>query len=364
MPGQSLSQKDRAIHAAFCAPTLLAPPSPPMRSLAHLHASAAMLLPGAMLAATIAAAAAFLASHYGAPAMLFALLLGMAFNFLSQDGTCRAGVDFAARFILRLGVGLLGMRIVLDDLAQIGILGACVLIGLIALTITTGFLAAPLFGRKWRFALLTGGAVAICGASAALAIAAVIPVNDKSERNTLFTVIAVTALSTIAMVIYPLLFQALNFSDLQQGFLIGATIHDVAQVVGAGFSVSDQAGEIATVTKLFRVAMLPLVLIVIVLVLRATGLNSGKGKIALVPWFMALVALGSLVDLPQDVVAQVNIVSRACLITAIAALGIKTSLKSLTAVGAGHLAIVVIETLALLGLAIAAMLWLDLMWQP
>jgi uncharacterized integral membrane protein (TIGR00698 family) len=336
-----------------------------MSSLARLHANAAMLLPGAMLAATIAAAAAFLASHYGAPAMLFALLLGMAFNFLYQDGTCRAGVDFAARFILRLGVGLLGMRIVLDDLAQIGVLGACLLIGLIALTITTGFLAAPLFGRKWRFALLTGGAVAICGASAALAIAAVIPANDKSEGNTLFTVIAVTALSTIAMVIYPLLFQALSFSDLQQGFLIGATIHDVAQVVGAGFSVSDQAGEIATVTKLFRVAMLPLVLVAIVLVLRATGLNSGQGKIALVPWFMALflalVALGSLVDLPQDVVAQVNMVSRACLITAIAALGIKTSLKSLTAVGAGHLAIVVIETLALLGLAIAAMLWLDLL---
>jgi len=336
-----------------------------MLSLVRFRARSAALLPGLMLAATIAAAAAFLATHYGAPAMLFALLLGMAFNFLYHEGPCRAGVDFAAKFILRLGVGLLGMRIVLEDLAQIGVAGAAVLIGLITLTMTTGFLAAPLFGRKWRFALLTGGAVAICGASAALAIAAVIPANDKSERNTLFTVIAVTALSTIAMVIYPLLFQALDFSELQQGFLIGATIHDVAQVVGAGFSVSDQAGEIATVTKLFRVAMLPLVLIAIVLVLRGTGLSAGQGKIALVPWFMALflalVALGSAVDLPQDLVAQVNTVSRACLITAIAALGIKTSLKSLTAVGGGHLAIVVIETLALLGLAVAAMVWLDLL---
>lgn len=297
--------------------------------------------------------------------MVFALLLGMAFNFLHEEGSCRAGVDFAAKFVLRLGVGLLGIRIVLADMAQIGLTGAAVLTGLIALTIATGFVAAPLFGRQWRFALLTGGAVAICGASAALAIAAVIPPNDKTERNTLFTVMAVTALSTIAMVAYPLLFQALGFTEVQQGFLIGATIHDVAQVVGAGFSVSDAAGEIATFTKLYRVAMLPLVLIAIVLVLRATGQGAGQGKIPLVPWFMvlflALVALGSTVDLPQALVTQVDTVSRACLITAIAALGVKTSLKALTAVGGGHFAIVVIETLALLGLAVAALSWLDLL---
>ncbi len=336
-----------------------------MPPLVRLRAWGAPLLPGVMLAATIAAAAAFLGAHYGAPVMLFALLLGMAFNFLHADGPCRDGIDFAAKFILRLGVGLLGIRIVLADLAQIGWSGAALLTGLIALTIATGFVAAPLFGRQWRFALLTGGAVAICGASAALAIAAVIPPNEKSERNTLFTVMAVTALSTIAMVAYPLLFQLLGFTELQKGFLIGATIHDVAQVVGAGFSVSEAAGEIATLTKLYRVAMLPLVLIAIVLVLRATGHGAQGSKIPLVPWFMmlflALVALGSAVELPQALVAQLDLFSRGCLITAIAALGVKTSLKALTAVGGGHLAIVVVETLALLGLAVAALVWLDLL---
>lgn len=317
------------------------------------------LVPGLLLSATIAAAAGFLGAHYGAPVMLFALLLGMAFNFLHDDGPCRAGVDFAAKFVLRLGVGLLGLRIALDDIAQIGLTGAATLAGLIALTIATGFVAAPLFRRQWRFALLTGGAVAICGASAALAIAAVIPHNDKTERNTLFTVIAVTALSTIAMVAYPLLFQEMGFTELQQGFLIGATIHDVAQVVGAGFSVSDAAGEMASIVKLFRVAMLPLVLIAIVLVLRATGTGIALGRIPLLPWFMvlflALVALGSVVALPPMLVAKVDVISRACLITAIAALGVKTSLRALTEVGGGHLAIVVIETLALLALAILAL---------
>ncbi|TVP69688.1 MAG: putative sulfate exporter family transporter [Rhodobacteraceae bacterium] len=331
-----------------------------MSPIARIQAFAVPVAPGLMLAATIAAAAAFLGAHYGAPVMLFALLLGMAFNFLHEEGPCRAGIDLASKFVLRLGVGLLGIRIAMDDMAQIGITGAAVLVGLIALTIATGFIIAPLFRRQWRFALLTGGAVAICGASAALAIAAVIPHNDKTERNTLFTVMAVTALSTVAMVAYPLLFQSVGFSELQQGFLIGATIHDVAQVVGAGFSVSDQTGEMATITKLFRVAMLPVVLIAIVLVLRMTPVGAGQGRIALLPWFMvlflALVALGSAVDLPPVLVAKVDTISRACLITAIAALGVKTSLKALRAVGSGHLFIVVIQTLALLGFALLALL--------
>lgn len=329
------------------------------------QARAAKLLPGVMLAATIGAAAAFLGAHYGAPVMLFALLLGMAFNFLHDEGPCREGIDVTARFVLRLGVGLLGLRIVIEDLAQIGLAGAGLLVALIGATIGTGFAVAPLLGRQWRFALLTGGAVAICGASAALAIAAVIPPNENSERNTLFTVIAVTALSTLAMIAYPPLFTALGFAEGQKGFLIGATIHDVAQVVGAGFSISDHAGEVATLTKLFRVAMLPMVLVVIVLALRGTGAGDGQGRITLIPWFMvlflALVALGSLIDIPPVVQAQVDAVSRACLVTAIAALGVKTSLKTVFAVGGGHLAIVVTETLVLLALAILAVRWLGVL---
>lgn len=335
-------------------------------TLSSLRAQIALRLPGLMLAGTIAGASAFLGAHYGAPVMLFALLLGMAFHFLYEEGPCRAGVDFAASFVLRLGVGLLGLRIVWADLAQIGWQGAALLVGLIAATIATGLITVPLLGRNWRFAVLSGGAVAICGASAALAIAAVIPPNAQSERNTLFTVMAVTALSTIAMVVFPILFQALGLSELEQGFLIGATIHDVAQVVGAGFSVSPEAGEMATMTKLFRIAMLPVLLIAIILGLRLAGHgpHSGGRKVALLPWFMllflALVALGSAGDLPAGLVGPLDQLSRACLITAIAALGVKTALKTLRETGAGHLTIVTVETLALLGLALAAVVWLGL----
>jgi uncharacterized integral membrane protein (TIGR00698 family) len=326
--------------------------------LQAVQAGVARLAPGLLLSGTVAAAAAFLAAHYGAPVMLFALLIGMAFNFLYDPGPCRAGVDLAAKFVLRLGVGLLGIRIVLDDLLQIGAQGALVLAGLVASTIVTGLAIAPLMNRNWRFGLLTGGAVAICGASAALALAAVIPANDRTERNTLFTVMGVTVLSTVAMIAYPILFQALGFSERQTGFLIGATIHDVAQVVGAGFSVSDTAGETAVMVKLFRVALLPVVLVAVALAVRFGPHGGASGRIALLPWFMvlflALAVLGSVVTLPTVLVDQVNTLSRACLIVAIAALGIKTSLRTMTDAGRGNLAVLVAETLVLLGLAMLA----------
>jgi uncharacterized integral membrane protein (TIGR00698 family) len=310
--------------------------------------------PGVGLALTIAAAASFLAEHYGAPVMLFALLIGMAFNFLATEGPCVAGIAFTSRTILRLGVALLGLRITFVDISALGIGAVLSVIGLIALTIATGFAAARLFGRKWRFALLTGGSVAICGASAALALAAVIPPNDKLERNTLFTVVAVTTLSTIAMIVYPILFAALGLNDIEAGFLIGATIHDVAQVVGAGYSVSDEAGEVATIVKLLRVALLPVVLLIVIAILRS---QSSEGARPTIPWFVvafaALVAANSFGLVPTAVAAAASDASRWMLVAAISALGVKTSLKAMTEVGGGHIGIVVIETLVLLVAAVS-----------
>ncbi len=321
--------------------------------------AARRLAPGLLLCATIAAAASFLADHYGAPAMLFALLIGIAFNFVMEEGRAAPGVDLAAKFVLRLGVGLLGIRITWDQIAAFGWQTPAVVAGLIALTIAAGFVAARAFGRQWRFAVMTGGAVAICGASATLAIAAVIPHNDKTERNTLFTVVAVTTLSTVAMVLYPILFGLLDLSEREIGFLIGATIHDVAQVVGAGYSVSEGAGDAATVVKLMRVAMLPVVLVALVLVLRFSGAARPGARVPLLPWFMllfiALSVIASTVALPGWLTGAVETASRAMLLTAIAALGVKTALRSMLAVGGGHVGVVTAETLFLLVAAVAAL---------
>ncbi|MGP1395022.1 MAG: YeiH family protein [Inquilinaceae bacterium] len=309
------------------------------------------LVQGLILALTIAAAASFLSDHYGAPAMLFALLIGMAFNFLATNSGCTAGLDFASKTVLRLGVALLGVRLTVSDMAALGWMPVLGVIGLVALTIGAGLVIAPALGRRWRFGLLTGGAVAICGASAAMAIAAVIPSDKRIERDTLFTVVAVTSLSTVAMIAYPILFKAIGATDTEIGFLIGVTIHDVAQVVGAGFSVSETAGNIATFVKLQRVALLPVVLLAIILLTRRAG-----GGNARLPWFViAFVVLvginsaGLIADPVRDITADA---SRWMLVTAIAALGVKTSLKAMVDVGPRHAGVVVLETLLLLLAAI------------
>ncbi|MBS7661793.1 putative sulfate exporter family transporter [Pseudomonas lalucatii] len=320
----------------------------------------ALLLPGVIASAVVAASAAFLSEHYGAPVMLMALLLGMALGFLSEEGRAVAGIRFTSSTILRIGVALLGMRITLEQILSLGSTLMAVVIGAVFLTISFGILLARLLGQPRDFGILSGGSVGICGASAALAISAVLPQNKDSERNTIFTVISVTALSTIAMIAYPPIAQWLGLDAQQAGVFLGATIHDVAQVVGAGYSMSDETGDSATVIKLLRVAMLVPIVFSLSLLLR----KNGEGPRPALPlplfiiFFVVFVAINSSGVASAQVQEFAGDVSRWCLITAIAALGMKTSLKSLLEVGWRPATLLVSETLFLALLILGAVNWL------
>lgn len=322
-----------------------------------------VLFPGILSAVTVALAAKFISEHYGAPVMLMALLLGMAFTFLAETGTTTAlGVEYASKKLLRVGVALLGLGITVQQIAAAGLEVVGITLGGVALTIGAGILLARISGRSLPFGLLTGGAVAICGASAALAISSVLPKDDPNhERDTVFTVIAVTALSTIAMIVYPIIGAALGLSDHAMGVFFGATIHDVAQVVGAGYSVSEEAGATATFVKLLRVALLvPVVIVLSLCFARHPGASQG-GKLP-IPFFVlgfaALVLVGSTNIIPPDVVAVLLELSRWLLITAIAALGMKTSLRNLVEVGPRSIAVVCGLTAILAVFALTAIVML------
>lgn len=327
--------------------------------LANLFPSRRVLedaFPGFAVAVLIGATAQFLSDHYGAPAMLLALLLGLALNFLSEDGARTApGIAFTARTVLRLGVALLGARISVGMLSDLGgAMIALVVAGVVA-TILFALAASRFVGRSWRFALLTGGSVAICGASAAMAIAAVLPKHDKSERDLVFTVLSVTVLSTIAMVAYPMLAGLLDFDARASGVFLGGTIHDVAQVVGAGFSISPEVGETATLVKLIRVSMLAPVVLAFSLAIRMGNLGgeaeAGARRPPLLPsfvvGFLVLAAINSLGLVPQAVAAWAGDISRWALLVSIAAVGVKTSIKKMLEVGTGAIALLVAETLFL-----------------
>jgi uncharacterized integral membrane protein (TIGR00698 family) len=234
------------------------------------------------------------------------------------------------------------------QIASLGIMPVLTVIVSVASTILIGALLSRRLGQSRLFGILSGGSVAICGASAALAIASVLPRREDSERDTILTVVAVTTLSTLAMILYPALVVPFGLDHVHAGLFLGGTIHDVAQVIGAGFMISTETGDIATYVKLLRVAMLLPVVSVIAWRMARRGETHEGRKAPLVPRFLlgfaALVVINSLGFLPKMAVDVATELSRWCLVTAIAALGMKTSFKNLIEVGWQPVALMLVET--------------------
>lgn len=315
--------------------------------------------PGVLASAIVALAATSLSEHYGASAMLFALLLGMAVNFLSVEGRCVPGIAFTSRQVLRWGVALLGMRITLAQVTQFGWGPLLIVVISVAATIGFGYAMARAFGLHRHFGLLSGGSVAICGASAAMALAAAFPHHEKKEHALIFTVIGVSTLSTVAMVLYPVVARLLGLDAHDAGVFLGATIHDVAQVVGAGYGMSQVTGDTATVVKLLRVAMLLPVVFLVTLGTRWGDSGARRTGTPLLPGFAIAFAVLMLINstgwVPGAVQNLANDASRACLVTAIAAIGMKTQLKDVATVGWRPIALMLGETVFLAVLVIGLM---------
>jgi uncharacterized integral membrane protein (TIGR00698 family) len=284
------------------------------------------------------------------------LLLGMVMNSVAGNPASEPGIQFAASTVLKAGVALLGLRITAGQIAGLGWATALIVVLGVLGTIALGIGMARALKLSPTFGVIAGGATAICGASAALAISSVMPKSESKQAETVLVVALVTTLSTLAMIFYPGLSVLLGFDDHQAGVLFGASIHDVAQVVGAGYAVSDEAGDTATIVKLFRVTLLlPVVLLIGIVVGRG---GNGEGGFPLPPFaiaFAALVLFNSVVALPAPLLAGAESLSRWCLVAAVAALGMRTSLADLGRSGPRPLVAVFAATLGLLVFITAAL---------
>lgn len=321
--------------------------------------------PGLLLCVVIALAATFVSEHYGGPQLLYALLMGLAFHFLNGNPKAAKGINFCGRTVLRCGVALLGARITFSQVSMLGVETAFAVVAAVALTVLTGVLLARWLGATREQGLLTGGAVAICGASAALAISSVLPQTKDNERFTLLAVMGVTVMSTVAMVLYPLGLQLMGMSASQSGIVLGGSIHDVAQVVAAGMMLGPEAGDTATVVKLFRVILLmPVVLVIAVLYRQNSDVNAPEKDVPLVPGFLiafiVLVMLASVGMIKPPVVQLASDASRWMLVIALAAAGVKTSFEDLVKLGWRPVAMLVGETVFIVGFIVAAVLLLHL----
>ena len=323
----------------------------------------AQYFPGVAVATAVALAASFIAQRYGAPAMLMGLLLGMAFHFLNETPRVGPGLELVAVKALRLGVALLGLRLTVADVASLGWTPVLLVVCAVLATLLFGVVLGRLLGCERQLGVLTGGSVAICGASAAMAISSVLPKGPDTQRQTLFTIIGVTSLSTIAMVLYPIIGDVLQFNDQEMGIFIGATIHDVAQVVGAGYSVSPTTGDLGTFIKLLRVAMLvPVVLVIGIIFRNKVGAAADREKAPAFPLFLigfiVLFAVNSTGLIPGDVIQPVANLAPALLLVAIAALGIRTSMQEVMTIGLKPVLLIVGETLFIAAIIVVYLLWM------
>lgn len=324
--------------------------------------AAARQAPPGFLACVIVAAGSWLTSHwFGGPVLVYALLLGMLLHLPVRRRIATAGIDFSANTILKFGVALLGARISFEQVLAFGATPLLLVVVCIPATLLVGFFLARLFGLRGEAGILSGGAVAICGASAAVAIAAVLPRTPESERHLVFTIIGVTAFSTIAMLLYPLLAVLLQMPENDAGLFLGGSIHNVPQAIGAGFAISGPAGDAATFIKLLRVAMLaPVVLAVSLLANRNRQVGAGSATIpAFLVAFVLLVAANSLGWIPDDMRDGLEWLSQACLVIALAAIGLKASFAELARSGWQPIMLLLIETVFLAILVLGAILLLQ-----
>lgn len=326
------------------------------------------LAPGLLLSLGVALAASLLepamralgGGRIALPAMVIALILGIGLHGLAQHPRFGPGIGYAVKKLLRYAIALLGLRIALSDLMALGIGSALLVVVAMIVTVASGFLLARLLDREAGYGALAGAATAICGASATLATATVVPDYKTKSADIAFTVVMANGLSTLVMIAYPPLCAALGLTPQETGVMLGLTIHDMAQVVGAGYAVSEPVGNTAVIVKLFRVfLLLPMVLLI-----GAWFVRGGRGEAAKVPVpVFAVVFLGlaivnsilpgtALAGFYAPVKSWLSEVSKWGLLISIAALGLGTSISAVLTIGWRHIAVFLGATLVILALAL------------
>ena len=279
--------------------------------------------------------------------MIVAVVAGTAlrgFNLVPQGS--QAGLSFAARPLLRLAIVLLGFQLTWHQIQQVGLVGAVIVVLSLTTTMLATIALAKILKIDRKLAQLIAVGTSICGASA---IVAANSVTHGSDEDVAYALTCVTFCGTVAMFVFPLIFQIINFNEYQYGLWSGAAIHEVGQVVGAAFQGGQVSGEFGTIAKLTRVALLAPVIVVLGFANRRSFGDAGTSDekpAKLVPpfilLFLVMVAVNSMVDISASLKAIVATVSTIMLTMALAAIGLTVDVRKLRERGLGPLALGVV----------------------
>ncbi|CAB3791412.1 YeiH family protein [Pararobbsia alpina] len=296
-----------------------------------------------------------LVSGLGLSSLIIGIGAGVVYGNVVREAmpeSWAAGVQFAARRLLRIAVAFYGLRVSFQEIASVGVQGLAVSATIVIVTLVVGtWLGMRVLKLDRDEALLTAAGSAICGAAAVLAFESTLQSKPHKSAMAVGTVVL---FGTLSMFLYPVLYRTglLHLDTVGAGLFFGSTIHEVAQVVGAASAISPEATHIATIVKMTRVLMLvPVLLVLTVWLARRDASDASTGarnanhepahaiadrRIA-VPWFalgfLGLVAINSLNVLPAPAVHSLNALDTFALTMAMTALGIETRFSQIRQAG-------------------------------
>ncbi|PPH99649.1 putative sulfate exporter family transporter [Rathayibacter sp. AY1D1] len=316
--------------------------------------------PGVAACAVAAVIAALLhAAVPAVPMLTAAVALGILVAQLPAarpllSGALAPGLKFSSRSLMRTGIVLLGLKLSLIDIAALGWGAILVVVGIVLATFGLTWALGRALRLPGQEPLLLAAGFSICGASAIGAMAGATRAKEQEQAT---PVALVTLCGTLAIAVLPALQQPLGLSDVQFGHWVGASVHDVGQVVATAQVAGASALAVAVVVKLTRVVMLAPMVAVAAAVTRRRG-GTGGTRPAIVPLFvvgfLAAVLLRTLLPLPEGLLAAADTAQTWLLAAALFALGSAVRVRALVTTGWRALLVALVSWAAIAAMGLAA----------
>lgn len=279
-------------------------------------------------------------SSFHISALIISVFLGIACSFLRKrfNNDFNKGINFSAKKILRLGIILYGFNVTLSDIYNVGITGILLACGVVVVTMCVGFvMGVRYFKLDKDLALLVSVGSAVCGAAAVLAMEGAL--QAKAYKG-IIAVGTVVVFGLIGMFLYPLILPFISLNNISNGFYIGASLHEVANVVAAAGAISQSCASYALIIKMIRVILLAPTLLIVPFILNRLDKSRVESKKTLyIPWFalwfLAIIILHSIFTLPQEIIDNGKILSSIALNMAMVALGMSIDFNQFRNAGGG-----------------------------
>lgn len=272
--------------------------------------------------------------------MVIGILVGMIFanspwGHWAGEPRFGTGIAFCSKRILRLGIILYGFRLTFADVYAVGLPAIIVDVLIVSLTISFGVVLGRCLKMDREMALLTAVGSSICGAAAVLGAEAAL---RTAPYKTAVAVATVVIFGTLAMFLYPVLYRSgvLGLDPTQMGLFSGATLHEVAHVVGAGAAMTPQIAADAIIVKMIRVMLLVPVLFGLIYLTARAGAAGQAGRVQ-IPWFavmfLIMIGVNSTGWIGASALAVINWIDTLLLTVAMTALGMQTSIAAFKKAG-------------------------------